>query len=236
MNFRLSQRAPRQAFTLVELLTVIAIILILMGLLMGGIAGVKKTALKTEAKNDVLQIVNAVKNYNMEYGKYPTIAKSGGGGEEDAEADTMVGDPDADIQSNNSELFNTLRAIDKTGNTDHKLNPKRLVFMEGKAVKNPSQPRSGFVEKRSGGGGGGNSSEEGCFFDPWGKQYNVVIDTNYDDRIKVADKYSDFPDEDSPRTGVGAFSMGADNELGTKGDKQYRKGSTASDDVVSWIN
>ena len=61
------------AFTLVELLTVIAIIAILMGLLFPAIGAVKENGRRVQAKNDVMGIITAVKQYNTEYGKYPVV-------------------------------------------------------------------------------------------------------------------------------------------------------------------
>src|SRR4051812_43446348 len=74
------------AFTLIELLTVIAIIAILMGILFPVINNVKENAKKVQAKNDVTQIVTAVKAYYTEYGKYPPVP-----GSTQPNADTVLG-------------------------------------------------------------------------------------------------------------------------------------------------
>ena len=58
-------------FTLIELLVVITIIVILMGLLFPAFRGVQDQAKKTQAKNDLTQIVTAVNAFYTEYGKYP---------------------------------------------------------------------------------------------------------------------------------------------------------------------
>src|SRR5262249_27143784 len=50
----------QQGFTLMELLIVIAIIVILMGLLFPAFKGVQDQAKRTQAKNDLTQIVTAV--------------------------------------------------------------------------------------------------------------------------------------------------------------------------------
>src|SRR6266446_5588468 len=64
----------RRAFTLIELLVVIAIISILMGLLFLGGRAVQDQAKRTQAKNDLAQIVTAVNAFYTEYGKYPLPA------------------------------------------------------------------------------------------------------------------------------------------------------------------
>lgn len=61
-----------QAFTLMELLIVIAILGILMGLLFPAVNGALNSARKAQAKNDVVQIANAVVMYETEYGTFPT--------------------------------------------------------------------------------------------------------------------------------------------------------------------
>jgi prepilin-type N-terminal cleavage/methylation domain-containing protein len=223
-------------FTLIELLTVIAIIAILMGLLFPAVNAVKDNAKKVQAKNDVMQIVAAVKSYYTEYGKYPPLqapgsggGKGGGGGSE-AETDQIIGDEAANAKENNSKLFNTLRAIAEEPNTDNKLNPRRVVFFEAKAASNPDSPRAGFLDRVGGKSGG----DKGSFYDPWGKQYNIVLDSNYDNVLDVSQVYTDFSDTEKPRTAVGAFSLGKDNKIGENGDGRYRNGTKVSDDVISW--
>ena len=51
------------AFTLIELLVVITIIVVLMGLLFPAFRGVQDQAKRTQAKNDLTQIVTAVNAY-----------------------------------------------------------------------------------------------------------------------------------------------------------------------------
>jgi prepilin-type N-terminal cleavage/methylation domain-containing protein len=213
------------AFTLVELLTVIAIIAILMGLLFPAIGIIKEQARKVQAKNDVTNIVAAVKQYYTEYGKYPAVSDppSTGG------TDDLVGDPAVNpTGGNNNALFNTLRSIPQGLNTNYKFNPRRIVFFEGKSASDVNVPRGGFADKTT------DPTMQGNFYDPWGKQYNVVIDSNYDNVITVDTQYTDFATNAAPRVGCGAFSLGKDNKLGTNDDHTYKKGTTASDDVISW--
>lgn len=224
-----SLRPPRSfsltaAFTLIELLTVIAIIAILMSLLFPVVNSVKESGRKAQAKQDIMGIVTAVKAYNTEYGKYPPMdpaATANAGG-----ADAGVGDPTgAAMPNDNSVLFDTLRAIDRGVNTGHAKNPRRVGFFEGKSVTSPDQPRAGFVDKGSG-------EKRGSFFDPWGAQYNIVVDTNYDNQVDLNNWYSDIPKDESPRTGVVAFALGRDGKLGAEGNKKSL--DKQSDDIVSW--
>jgi len=101
----------RSAFTLIELLVVIAIIAILIGLLFPAFSAVQNQAKRTQAKNDLTQIVNAVNAYYTEYGKYPLAT-------------------DDSIITDNHLLMNVLRAMDPTNN------PRQIVFINPPYVKN----------------------------------------------------------------------------------------------------
>ena len=99
-------REHTSAFTLIELLVVIAIIIILAGLLFPAFRGVQEQARRTQAKNDLTQIVAAVNAFYTEYGKYPAATD------------------DATI-TDNSDLFYTLRAIASgTANAGDAANPR----------------------------------------------------------------------------------------------------------------
>ena len=225
----------RAGFTLVELMTVIAIILVLMGMLFPAVDAVKNNGRRAQAKNDVLQVTNAVKNYFTEYGKYPSVstAPAGSGSGSGTEPDTLVGSSAGGLPvvGENSVLFNTLRAISSSPNDQHVLNPRRIVYFEGRSVADPSAPKGGFLDRV------GGTGSQGSFYDPWGNQYYVLMDTNYDSVLDTNMAYSDFSSEDAkPRTGVGAFSLGKDGVVGdAKGARGvYRSGQTLSDDVISW--
>src|SRR5207248_9926739 len=93
-------RKQANAFTLVELLVVIGIIAILMGLLFAGGRAVQEQAKRTQAKNDLAQIVTAINAFYTEYGRYPTAATS------DAAASYGPGG------LTNDSVFNALRGLD----------------------------------------------------------------------------------------------------------------------------
>jgi len=107
-----SNPVMRKAFTLIELLIVIAIIGILMSLLFPAASSAIDAARKAQAKNDVTQIAAAVVAYEAEYGKLPGTGTS---------------DQTTDV---NSALVNTL--VGQSGNTN---NPRQIVFLEIQAAK-----------------------------------------------------------------------------------------------------
>ena len=59
------------SFTLVEMLTVIAIIAILAGLTLSAFSGVMKTAARSRAKAEIQAISTALESYNSDNGAYP---------------------------------------------------------------------------------------------------------------------------------------------------------------------
>ncbi len=69
---------PQRAFTLAELLIVIAIIMILLGLLFPALRMVQAQALKTKAASDLAQIKGACELYKNINGAYPDSANIAG--------------------------------------------------------------------------------------------------------------------------------------------------------------
>jgi len=198
------------AFTLIELLVVIAIIAILIGMLFPAFSAVQNQARRTQAKNDLTQIVTAVNAYYTEYGKYPLVA-----------ADTIYGP----AGSLNDELFYTLRAIDAgTANAGNAANPRKIVFINPPDVKDPVNPRSGI--------GTPTGTGPGQYFDPWGKPYNVEIDGGYDNT--VANPYTANAGATPLQIGVIAWSLGADGNGATAAASGDKNTGVYEDDVVSW--
>jgi prepilin-type N-terminal cleavage/methylation domain-containing protein len=141
------------AFTLIELLVVIAIIIILAGLLYPAYNAVQSQAKRTQAKNDLTQIVTAVNAYYTEYGKYPLVT-----------ADTTYG-PAGNL---NNLLLNELRATAAATQ-----NPRQIVFINPPYVKDPANPRSGI----------GTTTGADQYFDPWGTPYVIKIDGDYNNQL-----------------------------------------------------
>lgn len=177
----------KKAFTLIELITVIAIILILMGLLFPALNSVKLSAQKLSAKSDVINIVNAVKAFNAEYGQYPTVTTGTFG--------VTTG--------TNALLIDVLR----TG-TASALNPRGIVFLEAPIVKDRNNPKSGI---------GTNGTTLGTFYDPWGSAYQIIVDVNYTNTLPNPYNANTGAGPATISGGIIAWSLGRDKTLGLSG-------------------
>jgi len=209
----------QNAFTLIELLVVITTVAILLGLLFPTFRGIQDQAKRTQAKNDLTQIVTAINAFYTEYGKYPLSTSS----------DTTFGPGGS--PTTNETLLSELRGLSATT-----LNPRQIVFISPPYVKNPANPRSGIATQAT------NinliSVAIGDLVDPWGTPYNVRIDGNYDNQ--VANAYTDGSAGGSSTTtppyalsiGVMAWSFGKDQAIGTR--TPPNASFTNSDDVISW--
>jgi prepilin-type N-terminal cleavage/methylation domain-containing protein len=208
-------RNHERAFTLIELLVVIAIIAILIGLLFPAFSAVQNQARKTQAKNDLTQIVNAVNAFYTEYGKYPLAAG--------ITTDYTYG-PGGNLATNET-LFTELRgcAVPLPGSCPAAatINTRQIVFISPPDVKNSATPRSGI---------GTGVTNLGQYFDPWGNNYVIRIDGDYNNQ--VANPYTANAGANPLGLGVIALSLGKD-QLGGVGSADKNAG-TADDDVISW--
>jgi prepilin-type N-terminal cleavage/methylation domain-containing protein len=209
------QKNPRKtgAFTLIELLVVIAIIAILIGLLFPAFQAVQNQARRTQAKNDLTQIVTAVNAFYTEYGKYPLAAG--------ITTDTTFGPGGS--PATNETLFTELRGCTAAAGScpaAATINARQIVFISPPDVKDAANPRSGI---------GTAAGNLGRYFDPWGNNYVIRIDGDYNNQ--VANPYTANAGATPNLTiGVIAWSLGKDG-LGGSGDKNS---TNSSDDVISW--
>jgi prepilin-type N-terminal cleavage/methylation domain-containing protein len=217
----LQQQPAYSAFTLIELLVVVAIIAILIGLLFPAFKAVQNQARQAQAKNDLTQIVNAVNSFYTDYGKYPTSVTTN-----DSSYGWQIGS--LTFQPFNSALFDELRGCPNSGapgptcSNNASLNTRQIIYISPPVVKDAANPKSGI----------GTGSYIGRYFDPWGSQYNVEVDSNYDSN--VPNPYVTLGGSGAGSNPVGqgviAWSNGADLQVGTNGNNIY----TNSDDVISW--
>jgi len=199
-------------FTLIELLVVIAIIGILMSLLFPAVNGVMQAAQKAKAKNDVVQLAIAVKAYETEYGKLPTMIVSEN--EKYSATEGWFQGPQTAAGSShyNSEIVRVLTGEDYNG-----LNPRKIVFLEGRTAKGtPEKPKDGIAA-------------DGMFYDPWGTPYAIKMDTTYSDALE----YYDPNQKINFRTTVIVISFGP-NTIQQDTSKTVDSSGRKVDDIVSF--
>ena len=216
----------QSAFTLIEMIVVMLIIATLTALFMGAAGNVFDRARRTQAKNDVIQIATAVNAFYTEYGRYPVTVTSTATDAFFGSGTTPAG---CTSYGSNVVLLNVLRNITTDPNAVA-LNPRQIVFLSPGGAKNTVPPR------------GGIATADNCYYDPWGSQYAIVIDTNYDNTI--TNPYSDIDGSAGTRPlrlGAVAYSYGKNGALGggsasspytsESGSAGVFKGSS---DVYSW--
>lgn len=230
------------AFTLIELLTVIAIIAILMGLLFPVLSSAKNQARRQAAAVAVRNIVSACKSYQNDYGKFPPV-QAALVGTADTSGFYSFGDKgSAACQVTNDELFNVLRSIAAGANTGYVLNKRQQKYFEMGKAKDAKLPRDGFTDGNDFASATQGSDKQACtsgmLLDPWNTQYCIVLDAADAGTIDMTSFYSDLSGQANLiRQSAVAFSLGIDGKTGGKGyTKQLRKPNStdAPDDIVSW--
>jgi prepilin-type N-terminal cleavage/methylation domain-containing protein len=186
-------------FTLVELLTVIAIIAILAAMLLPVLSRVRLSAQKTQARVQVNDIATAIEAYDSAYGRFPVspgaqgmAAQNGGGditycgGFFTNAASTIwpvTGFTPTACDTSNAEVYAILMDYTNfpnggsTINTNNQKNPQKTIFLNAKMSGwSPGQP--GYPAP-----GMGNDL---VYRDPWGNPYIITMDLNYDGQCQDA--------------------------------------------------
>lgn len=180
----------RRGFTLIEMLVVIGIIGILAGLAVPAATGVMRRAKKVKTSAALKDIQLGIKNYQVEYNRYPI--RPGSTAEEPVEL------------SEGSPLLKVLLA------DDEKLNPRGIAYIEPPMAKNGAGGLSGTQ-----GNYGLTDSWGKAYFVIMDANYDNKI-SNPDARNEDKDISGGAPP--NLPVGVAVFSLGEDKKPNTKDD------------------
>jgi prepilin-type N-terminal cleavage/methylation domain-containing protein len=193
----IQSRRPRAGFTLVELLTVIAIIAILAAMLLPVLSAARKHAQKVQARLQCQDIATAIEKYDSDYGRFPVSTNAQlAAGTGDFTYGGMFQKPDGTMMQvgpqvvpsgspvTNAEVIAILMDVTNYGsgqpvlaNMNHQKNPQRTIFLNAKmSGYDPSQP----------GPADGGVDVNGVYRDPWGNPYVITMDLNYDENCNDA--------------------------------------------------
>ena len=187
-------RRLRAAFTLVELLTVIAIIGILAAMLLPVLAAAKKKALVMRAKTEIQGLVTAIQSYDQDYGRFPvTKPEQAAAGTSDFTCGLVptphspaltptwpAGSAGNYSFSNNSNVVAILMNLPSypngtpTANVGNVYNPKQIPYLNAK--------NSGYDPAMAQANPPGGVDNTGIYRDPWGNPYIITMDLSYDDK------------------------------------------------------
>ena len=244
-----TRQLQRRAFTLVEMLVVIAIIAILAGILIPVVGRAKTKAKVAAARVEMAGLETAIKSYKNDYNRWP-LPKNSGKNPEGGDFTYGV-TTSTYVTPGNEALMEILMAVDskKTDGTSrgfnpgHSRNPKKNKYFEPKESGEANGfPGLSLYDASD------SANMSGRFHDPFGNDYFISIDLNGDGLCAdhayhkpaisggglvglVSFKLSPTdPDIYGYKGGVMIWSAGPDKQLGAG---KATEGNNA-DNILSW--
>lgn len=166
----------RHNFTLVEMLTVIAIIAILAGIVTPVVIISKQRGLKSRAESEITSIISALKQLDADYGKVLKKTATAntyeiGGQEVTATATDKI----ATVTGNAYDAMIAELSAPKNSGLTVSVNKRKKVYLEPQKGFNPAEVYTG---------------QTGLLYrDPWGNPYKIMVKVTKDDELKLnADK------------------------------------------------
>jgi prepilin-type N-terminal cleavage/methylation domain-containing protein len=147
------------AFTLIELLTVIAIIGVLAGITFGVMRGAQEKSARGQAASELAALAQALESFKRQYGDYPQTGT------------TVAGPSETLINSSHNEykLFNALAG---------KYGPKVDTAIEGRAFTELAKFTLLSVKASDQPSPTGTTLVANAFVDPWGQLYQYYYRPN----------------------------------------------------------
>ena len=232
-SLRIGNWSFQKAFTLIELLIVIAIIGVLAGMLATSLASAQRKTKIRLAKAQMNELAAVIQAYESEYGRMPCskdVLTSLTAGSPDFTFGTaglsispnIISTANGGYQANNAEIIAVLRPSGNPSFTTlfNTLNPRRVALFNAKDAIAPNGPGVGA---------------DGVLRDPFGNPYIITLDLN-DDNICQDGFYYPLTQR-TEGTGllipgqVMIWSFGPD---GKANDSVARKAGENKDNILSW--
>lgn len=150
----------RSAFTLIELLAVLAIVAILLSLSFGALRSAKERSAIARTKGELAALAQALETYKAHYGDYPQTGA--------AEQATVAVDAPVEVTTAQSLLFNALTGVYGPTNFTTRLNGPVFVETSRFHLERMTQPDSFAVAT---GSPPSKAAMANAFLDPWSQRY-----------------------------------------------------------------
>ena len=180
----------KQHFSLVELLTVIAVIAILAGILIPTVGAVKESGRATQALTEAKGIHLAITSFYNDHKYLPSKDVSNGATNDivywgSSAAETPK--TDASVKINELAALNTsyLTFFDRLCYTDY-TDATKAATADAKSF---NKKKKKYLNAAPSYFGAAASTSNG-YRDPWGRPYIIYLDTNYDEKIEyIGEKF-----------------------------------------------
>jgi prepilin-type N-terminal cleavage/methylation domain-containing protein len=180
-----SKPFSRKGFTLIELLVVIAIIAVLASAGFAVGPAMMNRAKKLSAQATATNIANAVEQFYTEYSALP---------------DPGSNSADAEFATNVSPLLDILAGGSETKSIEQ--NPRKIRFLSVKEAKNRMDGALYTEDPIS------KISKIDKILDPWGQPFYIMLDYDYDEKLKVDPVSGSAPISDLNGRRVAVYSLG----------------------------